>query len=253
VGDNCDEAGFCRFPQDGLAFEHTLYVDTNLVWDRATRRGVNTGFRARGFAFADNPDAGGTPANDVFLDWYGQTDARWQWDAAQGRYVRFTDGVAHLDAAEDQQVWTDNIVIIEVEHEERPDLFEEESRSASQQINMWGTGRAYLFRDGVYYAGFWERRCRDGQPAEVTEEATEEALPEVTQPCNTEPGDALRIYYGNNQSIMMKPGRTWVEVVRWLGNVTVSTEQAEMGGTQTALAQSATPTRTMTPAPTTTP
>lgn len=246
IGDNCEEAGFCRFPQDGLAFEHTLYVDTNLVWERATARGINTGYRARGFAFGETPDEGGTAATDVFIDWYGQTDARWQWDETAQRYVRFTDGVAHFDAAEDVQLWTDNIVIVEVPHEERPDLFEEESRSASQQINMWGSGRAYVFRDGQYYSGFWERRCRDAPPDTTP---TPTPMPEITSPCYSEPGDALRIYYGNNQSILMKPGRTYVEVTRWLGNVTVDTAQADMSGTMTVLAQSATPTNTMRPTP----
>lgn len=246
IGDNCEEAGFCRFPQDGLAYEHTLYADTNLIWDRATRRGVNEGYRARGFAFAYNADPGGTEATDMFIDWYGQTDARWQYDAQSGRYQRFTDGVAHFDAADGEQLWADNLVVLEVEHEERPDLFEEESRSASQQINMWGTGRAYLFRDGVYYQGFWERRCRDAPPDTTP---TPTPIPDITAPCYSEPGDAVRIYYGDNQSMMMKPGRTWVEVVRWLGNVTVSTDETNMPGTMTVLAQSATPTRTLTPTP----
>ncbi|MDX2163215.1 MAG: DUF3048 domain-containing protein [bacterium] len=245
VGDNCEEAGFCRFPQDGLAFEHTLYLDTNIAWERATRRGVNTGYRARGFAFGENPDPNGTPAPDVFIDWYGQTDARWQWDENAERFVRFTDGVAHFDAADGEQVWTDNIVILEVPHEERPDLFEEESNSASQQINLWGGGRALVFRDGQYYAGFWERRCRDYPP----EIATPTPFPNVTAPCYSLPGDAVRLYYGSNQSILMKPGRTWVEVVRGLGNVEISPDTANMPATMTALAQSATPTATLTPTP----
>jgi len=243
VGDNCEEAGFCRFPQDGLPFEHTLYADTNLIWERATRRGVNTGYRARGFAFADEPDAGGQPVTDAFIDWYGQIDARWQWDDASQRFIRFTDGVAHFDAADGEQLWADNIVIIEVPHEERPDLFEEESRSASQQINLWGTGRAIVMRDGQYYAGRWERRCRD-YPIDIP---TPTPAAGVTAPCYSEPGDALRLFYGNNQSIMMRPGRTYVEVVRWMGQVELGTEMAYMPGTMTALAGSATATRTMTP------
>ncbi|MFN8530106.1 MAG: DUF3048 domain-containing protein [Anaerolineae bacterium] len=246
VGDNCEEAGFCRFPRDGVAFEHTLYADTNMIWDRATRRGVNTGYRARGFAFATQPDPNGTSANDVFINWYGQTDARWQWDATAQRWVRFTDGVAHFDAADEQQLWADNVVVIEVTHEERSDLFEEESRAASQQIDLWGSGRALVFRDGQYYEGYWERRCRDF-PADTP---TPTPVPVAESPCYSEPGDALRLFYGpTNQSIMMRPGRTYVEVVRSLGNVEISDAMANMGGTMTVLAQSATPTLTLTPTP----
>ncbi|HYO89681.1 MAG TPA: DUF3048 domain-containing protein [Candidatus Limnocylindrales bacterium] len=228
IGDNCVEAGFCRFPNEGLAFEHTLFANTQMIWDRATARGVNEGRRARGFAFDETPDPDGIPATDAFIDWYGQTDARWQYDSATGRYVRFTDGQPHFDRADGQQLWADNVIIIEVPHEERPDLFETESNSASQQINLWDTGRAYVLRDGVYYQGYWRR-------------------------ANSESGTALDLYFGNNIPIKLQPGRSWVTVVRWLGDVVLSEEQADMQATGTALAVSFTPTFTITPGPSQTP
>jgi len=223
-GDNCEEAGFCRFPQEGLAFEHTLYLDTEYAWRRAESRNIGLGRRARGFAFSETPNPDGKPALDIFVDWYGHTDARWQYDAESGRYVRYTEGVPHYDAADGQQLWTDNIVIIEVPHVDRPDLFEPESRSASHEIQLWGTGRAYVFRDGQYWSGYWERRDR-------------------------EPGTALRLYYGNYVDIMLKPGRSYVQIVRWLGDVAISTEMADMVGTATQIALSATPTPTPSPTP----
>jgi hypothetical protein len=228
IGDNCREAGFCRFPNEGRAFEHTLFVDTAMVWDRATVRGVNTGRRARGFAFDETPDPSGLPATDAYIDWYGQTDARWQYDPDTGHYVRFTEGQPHFDRADGQQLWADNVVIIEVPHEERPDLFEPESNSASQQIDLWDTGRAYVLRDGVYYQGYWRRANRD-------------------------PGTALELFYGNNIPIKLQPGRTWVTVVRWLGDVVLSEEPADMQATGTAMAPSFTATYTITPGPSQTP
>ncbi|MFQ3565866.1 MAG: DUF3048 domain-containing protein [Aggregatilineales bacterium] len=251
IGDNCVEAGFCRYPGDGLVFEHTLYVNTQMIWERAERRGINTGLRARGFAFNDTPDPGGLVANDIFVNWYGRTDARWQWDPLRQRYVRFTDGLPHFDAADGEQLWADNLIIIEVPHEERPDLFEEESRSASQQINLWDQGRAYLMRDGVYYQGFWRRPCDrrwgDNPPTPTPEGYT------VTSPCGSEPGTALQVIYGNGTPMMMKPGRTWVMVVRWLGDVALTEARADMPATATVLAASFTPTYTMTPGPSHTP
>jgi hypothetical protein len=226
IGDNCEEAGFCRFPQGELPFEHTLYVDTGLVWERATARGINEGYRARGFAFAEVPDPNGTAATDIFIDYYGQTDARWQYRDATGRYVRYTDTAPHIDAADGEQLWADNIIVLEVPHEERPDLFEPESRSASQQINLWDTGRAYLFRDGVYYEGYWVRRDRDE-------------------------GTAIQLIYGDSTPIMMKPGRTWVMVTRWMNYVTISTEQPNIEATATIVALTPTNTPWPTPIPTT--
>ncbi len=227
-GDNCEEAGFCRFPKDGLAFEHTLFLDTNGVWALATRRNVNTPLRARGFAFNATPDANGQTANDIYIDWYGQTSARWQYDTASARYLRYTDDVPHFDINDGQQLWADNLIVIEVPHNERPDLFPPGASYMSHEIALWDQGRAYLFRDGQFYQGYWLRKDK-------------------------EPGSALQIIYGNNVPIMMKPGRTWVSVVRWFGDVVISQTKPDMAATATTIALSATPTLTITPGPSPTP
>ncbi|PJF28296.1 MAG: hypothetical protein CUN53_00860 [Phototrophicales bacterium] len=229
-GDNCEEAGFCRFPQEGLAFEHTLYLDTNVAWRRATARGINTGLRARGFAFSDVVDPGGAPAEAVRVDYYGQITADWQYQPQTGRYIRYTDGVPHFDAADGDQLWADNVIVIEVEHVERPDLFEPESRSASQQINLWGTGRAMLFRDGQMFQGYWERAC-DFRPPDGATPTPEPPPGAPERTCYSNAGTALRIFYGNNTPMMMKPGRTWVMVSRWLNYVTVSVESPDLMAT----------------------
>jgi hypothetical protein len=216
-GDNCEDAGFCRFPDGDLAFEHTLFLDTNLIWAKATRREVNTGYKARGFAYADLPDPGGLPATDTFIDWYGQTDARWQYDAASGHWLRWTDGLAHIDKGDGQQLWADNLVIIEVPHNDEPDIFPAEASYRSIQIELWDQGRAYLLRDGQVYQGYWRRK-------------------------DDKPGSALQIIYGNGNPIMMKPGRTWVSVVRGFGDVFISEVKTDMVATATALAEIASPT-----------
>jgi hypothetical protein len=222
-GDN-ENAGFTRDERrEGLDFEHTMFLNTQTLYELATRRNVNTGLRARGFAFADNPDPGGQPANDIYIEWYGQGEARWQYDEATGRYLRYTDNIPHHDAADGEQLWADNLVIIEVPHERRPDLFPEGADYESIGIELWDQGRAYLMRDGVYYQGFWRRHDEN-------------------------PGSALQIMYGSGAPIMMKPGRTWVSIVRWLGNATISETQADMVATATAIA--GTPTRTPIPLPT---
>jgi hypothetical protein len=215
-GDN-EDAGFIRVPQEGKAFEHTLFLQPALLMEKATARGVNTPYKPFGFAFAEQPDPAGEPATDIFVDWYGQTDARWQYDEETGRYLRYTDGVIHTDAATGEQLWTDNLIIIEVPHNRRPDIFPEGANYESLEIALWDQGRAYLVRDGVFYQGFWRRRDR-------------------------EPGSALQIIYGNNVPIMMKPGRTWVSVVRFLGDSVITDELADMEATATAIFSVATPT-----------
>lgn len=212
IGDNCDNAGFCRDNTlTERAFEHTLFGDTTKMWEVATRRNVNTGYRALGFAFNEKADANGTPANDIFINWFGQTDARWQFDEATGRYLRYTDSVIHVDATDGEQLWTDNLVILEVPHNRRPDLFEPGVNYESLEVALWEQGRAYVIRDGNFYLGFWRRR-------------------------NREPGEAIQLIYGDNTPIMLKPGRTWVAVTRFLGDSVIREEFADMEATGTAIA-----------------
>ena len=216
-GDNCEDAGFCRFPKGDLPFEHTLFLDTTKLWEKATRREVNTGYKARGLAFNPTPDAGGQPAPEAYIDWYGQADARWQYDEATGHYLRFSDGVPHIDAGDGKQLWADDIIILEVPHNDHPDIFDPGVKYLSIQIELWDQGRAYLLRDGQVFQGYWRRKDK-------------------------EPGSALQLVYGNNSPMMVKPGRSWVEVVRGFGDVFINTTKADMVGTATAIANQATPT-----------
>jgi hypothetical protein len=220
---DCNASVFCRIPREGLAREHTLFGVPEKMWEIAEARGTNQGYKARGFAFTDAPGAGGENVNDIFIDWYGQTDARWQYDAATERYLRFTDGKPHFDRGDGQQVWADNIVVIVVPHERRPDLFPEGSNYESLEIQLWHHDEAdFLFqavvlRDGFLYQGFWDRP-------------------------NREDGTALHLLYGNNQPMTLKPGRTWVAVVRGLGDVTWSEIAIDTFATATLQALTPSPT-----------
>lgn len=217
---NCNDSPFCRDTTriaEGIPREHTLFGNTQQIWDTATNQGTNAGYIAFGFAFNERPDPDGSPANDIFIEWWGQTDARWQYEPISGRYIRFTEGQAHYDAADNEQLWTDNLVIIEVPHVQRPDLFPPGANYTSLGIELWDQNFAYVIRDGRVYQGYWRRRSQD-------------------------PGQALQLIYGDNIPIMMKPGRTWVTVVRGLGTASISENYADVAATATVIAQTPSPT-----------
>ncbi|MCY4525858.1 MAG: DUF3048 domain-containing protein, partial [Anaerolineaceae bacterium] len=91
TGNNCEDAGFCRFEQFGVGYEHTLYLDTEQLYRLAEARGVNQGYKARGFAFDERPDIGGQALAEVGINWWGEGNALWQYDSGQGRWLRYTD------------------------------------------------------------------------------------------------------------------------------------------------------------------
>ncbi|MEO1289273.1 MAG: DUF3048 domain-containing protein [Chloroflexota bacterium] len=220
---NCDVAAFCRndsLRDSGTPREHTLFGNTNGMWSIADRQGTNQGLIAFGFAFAEDTavNGDGLPANDVFIEWFGQTDGRWQYNADDGIYQRFTDGQVHMDAADGEQLWADNLIIIEVPHVDRPDLFPAGATYTSLGIELFGQGRAYVIRDGQLYQGFWRRN-------------ENQAL-----------GQALQLIYGDNTPIMLSPGRTWVTVVRGLGNARIDEEYTDVNATATITALTPSPT-----------
>jgi hypothetical protein len=214
-GDNCPP--FCRFPRTGLAFEHTLFANVFQIWDLAAKRNVNTGVPARGFAFADTPDDGGKTANDIFIKWYGDQDARWQYNPQDHKYYRWNTGLPHIDANTGQQLTADNLIIIETYHKERKDIYESESGSPAIEVQLWGQEKAYVFRDGKWYQGLWMRR-------------------------NREKGALMLLTQDGKDSIHLKPGNSWVEIVRCcdMNGVKVSDQLADVQSTATYAAMTAT-------------
>jgi hypothetical protein len=186
-GVNCPP--FCRFNRPGLPTEHTLFANTAQVWEVATKWNVNTGIAARGFAFDKNPQSGGKAAKDIFIDWFGDQDARWQYNPTDNKYYRWNTGLPHIDADSGQQLTADNVVIIEAYHVERPDVYESESGSPAIDVQIWGQQKAWVFRDGVRYEGIWIRR-------------------------NRERGALMLMTSDGKESIKLRPGNTWIEVVR---------------------------------------
>jgi hypothetical protein len=213
-GDNCPP--FCRFPRPGIAFEHTLFGNVNLMWDLAQKRGNNTGTNVRGLAFDVTPDNGGRPINDIFIKWFNpDQDARWQYNPQDGKYYRWNTGLPHTDAVTGVQIHADNIVILQAYHVNRPDIYESETGSPAVEVQLWGGDKAWVFRDGLWYQGIWKRNREKG---------------------------ALYLYYPDGKTPMhLKPGQTWFEVVRpEMFGVTTSPDLLDVSGTETPAAATAT-------------
>src|SRR5262249_19136894 len=153
------------------------------------KRNVNTGVPARGFAFGDQPDGGGKTAADIFITWYHDQDARWQYNPNDHLYYRWNTGLPHVDANTGKQLTADNVIIIEANHKNRPDSYESETQSPTLEIQLWGQEKAWVFRDGHWYEGMWQRRNRDK-------------------------GALVLVHQDGKTPILLKPGNSWVEVVR---------------------------------------
>lgn len=188
IGVNCPM--FCRIRWDSRPFEHTLFANTEAIWQEAERRQVNDGMISTGLAFDETPDPGGELANDIEIDWYSDRSlTRWQYNPEDNKYYRWDSGLPHIDAATGEQITADNVVIIEVYHIDRPDVYESETGGLALEHQLWGTGGAWVFRDGRWYKGEWFRNRERG-------------------------GVYIRYMDEDKTPIMLRPGQTWFEVVR---------------------------------------
>jgi hypothetical protein len=151
-------------------------------------------------AFSEVPPAAGEVASGVVID-YDWELVEWRYDAAIGRYRRWSDGVEHLDGNTDEQVVAANIIIISPVHAFDGTICEEIRNGVcahqSVQIQIWGSGTGIVLRDGMVYNVTWHREGRN---------------------------DMLTFTDSTNNPFPLQIGNSWVQLVpTWLDNpVTVS-------------------------------
>ena len=181
----------CRVDPRGKNY---LAANTIELQNLLKARGIdNTRPNLEGMMFNYMPPEGGKPAEQVFVRFSAAIYNRWDYDPASGRYLRFSDtrndpdgnaaAYAPLtDALTGQQIAADNLVIIQVRHNEvdpRPDV-------EVLDMSILGSGPAYLFRDGRMFEVKWQR---------MTE------------------SDLLTLVDPQGKAVAFKPGKTWFEVM----------------------------------------
>jgi hypothetical protein len=145
-------------------YEHTLYGNPLLFWQQMDQQGLNTppNFTSN-MAFGSQPPPGGSPATAVSIDYRWEV-VRWEYDAGQGRYRRWAANEPHRDGNTNEQVAVANVAVVFANHVEDPTICEEirdgRCLHLSLQIQVWGSGRAIIFRDGQQYNVTWQRTNR---------------------------------------------------------------------------------------------
>ncbi|MEJ2208240.1 MAG: DUF3048 domain-containing protein [Anaerolineae bacterium] len=175
--------------EQGVPIEHTLFADPLKIWEIATDLGINQRQDLEGLHFSAEAPEGGEPATHVHIPYpHREMIVDYRYDADKGVYLRWDGNVPHLDAASGEQIEVTNVVVVYANHVDT-DIFEDEPRRnhPSVQIQLWGTGPAVVFRDGVAYEGLWARPQRN---------------------------DMLVFRDPTGQiPIPLKPGNTWIELV----------------------------------------
>ena len=168
--------------------DYRTRVRTKTAWLRQWLAdwGEEGAANVRGFTFGPLPD-GGVPAQTIKIPYTRATGSQveYRYDPASQRYLRFQGDAPHLDGNTGVQLSLDNVIVQYAPHEET-DIVEDSLGSKSIRINLFGSNRAILFRDGLAFAGRWQSLTR---------------------------GDLPRFFDQSGREIPLKPGQTWISIV----------------------------------------
>ena len=129
------------------------------------------------------PSAGGDPALTINIASSNAHQVEYGYSATDGGYLRFHRSQPHQVVSGDQIVAT-NVIVLVVEELETGRT--DSSGSPVPDFEVFGTGEAVVFRDGVALAGRWER----GRIA-----------------------DFFRLFDDSGQEIRLAPGATWIHLL----------------------------------------
>ena len=118
----------------------------------------------------------------------------WQWSTTTGRWLRSYSDTGLAVQGDGVQISAANVVILHVVEYRTPYL-EDANGAREYQLQLTGTGPAWIFRDGREFQGTWRRLS-------LTQSAT--------------------FVEANGTEITLSPGNTWEELVPTVSPVTVS-------------------------------
>jgi hypothetical protein len=161
---------------------HNLYTSTAKIAEGAEARKFREEWKQKGLLFANespSPTAaftGGTPARHVQIPYIHGYVVSYDYDAAQGYYLRTMDGKPHADKETGSQLHTRNMLVLEAKHT----VLDKEGR---RSVDITGPGKGTLIQEGQALSVTWQQK--DGM---------------------------LRVY-ADSKEVPLLPGNTWVQVV----------------------------------------
>ncbi len=167
---------FARIPQGDKPFEHTLFAKPPLLYKWAESHGIdNSRPDLKGMAFSNMPIGPAELASSMIISYTWRSPrpsevVEWRYDTATGRYLRSADGMAWVDANNEQPISAANVIVVYAPHitdcqiQENPLGVDPDCNEPGQysiQIQIWGDGPVQIFRDGKVQMGRWIRSNPD--------------------------------------------------------------------------------------------
>jgi len=144
--------------------EHTMYCDTDALWQEADKRGLgdsgwDENFQLWEFKDEEKADSRGDIANIEFNFWegYGSYKVTWQYDTENNQYLRYNGGELQKDFVADQDL-TAKVVVVQFVKEIGP-----VDKHKHMLYEVVGKGEALIFQDGEVVQGRWNKGLRQSR------------------------------------------------------------------------------------------
>lgn len=184
---------YWRVPQTGKATEHTMYTDTDKLWNIASdnKWSITSSFDSYAFK-TDSPEAQRPESQDVSINFSTATyEVTWKYNKKDNLYYREMAGVAHKDAVSGNQLTAKNVLIEEVQRTPVVTRINESGWS----MDTVGEGKAKVLMDGKLIEGKWKKTSRTAR---------------------------TNFYDADGNKLQFDPGVFWYEIVSPGTAVTVS-------------------------------
>jgi hypothetical protein len=175
---------------DARLAPHNLFTSTSALSRAASKEVPDAATPRPVFGFADEVPDRAKRVGSIDITFSTLSSTGWVWE--NGRWTRLLDG-SPMALESGALVRAENVVVQLVEVTQ--DTIVDASGANSPLVEMTGTGKAWVFRDGRVIAGRWERVSDDEVTAFLTKGGDE---------------------------ISLSPGVTWVELVPTDGSVEFS-------------------------------
>ncbi|MDP2299773.1 MAG: DUF3048 domain-containing protein [Coriobacteriia bacterium] len=171
---------------------HNLYLHLEEARAEAGRRNMSLTADPKPLAFDRSLPAvtEGQQVTEIDIPFSTANRVTWRFDEASGAYLRWNNGNVHNDALAGKQLSARNVVVIWARYIPQS---RDKVGSATYDIELAGSGRMSLFRDGQRFDGTWE--------------ATKDAPPVFKAADGTQ--------------VKLGPGNTWYQVVATDVNITM--------------------------------
>jgi hypothetical protein len=161
---------------------HNLFLNTKRAYAEAAKRGMSVTEDVPKLQFSPRTSAQATTITVVSIPFSYANKVTWTYKPAAKQYFRVNDGAKHLDAATNKQIAASNVVVLWARHMSSS---RDKLGSTTYDINLGGSGRASVFRNGQRFDGTWT--------------ADNTAPPRFTA--------------ADGRPIKLAPGNTWFQVI----------------------------------------